>query len=137
MEPYWGPWDELRYPPDHAWPGQSIDLAFGLRMSYGTGVPDEITPESYRLRQSNPNPFNPRTRIRYDVPVGGGHVEIRIVDVAGRLVRTLVSGHQTEGEKSVEWDGRDEVGNRMATGVYFYHLTAPGIEASKKMLLLK
>ena len=137
MEPYPGPWDELRYPPDHAWPGQSIDLAFGLRMSYGTGVPDEITPESYRLRQNAPNPFNPRTRIRYDVPAGGGHVEIRIVDVAGRLVRTLLSGHQTEGEKSVEWDGRDEVGSQMATGVYFYHLTAPGTEASKKMLLLK
>jgi hypothetical protein len=137
VEPYFGPWNELRYPANHAWVGQSIDLAFGLRMTYGTGVPDEITPESYRLRQNTPNPFNPRTSIRYEVPAKGGHVEIEIVDVAGRLVRTLVNEHQTAGEKTVEWDGRDEAGNQMATGVYFYRLKAAGVEESRKMLLLK
>lgn len=136
-EPYFGPWSELRYPPQHAWWGDSIDLAFGLKMTYGTGVPDEITPESYKLRQNAPNPFNPRTTIRYDVPAGGGNVEIEIVDVAGRLVRTLVNEHQTQGEKSVEWDGRDEAGNQLATGVYFYRLAAPGVDESRKMLLLK
>ncbi|MFH1501934.1 MAG: FlgD immunoglobulin-like domain containing protein [Candidatus Eisenbacteria bacterium] len=137
FEPFMGPWSELRYPPQHAWAGASIDLAFGLKMGYGTGVPDELTPESYKLRQNAPNPFNPKTTIRYDVPAEGGHVEIRIVDVAGRLVRTLVNERQTEGEKSVEWDGRDEAGNQMATGVYFYRLTAAGVEESRKMLLLK
>ncbi len=136
-EPYFGPWSELRYPPQHALADQSIDLAFGLRMTYGTGVPDEMRTEDYRLRQNAPNPFNPETTIRYDVPAGGGHVTIEIYDVAGRLVRTLVDEPKAEGEKSVEWDGRDGSGNQMATGVYFYRMAAPGVEASRKMLLLK
>lgn len=136
-EPYFGPWSELRYPPQHALADQSIDLAFGLRMNYGTGVPDEIQTEGYGLRQNAPNPFNPRTTIQYDVPVSGGHVTIGIYDVAGRLVRVLVDDVQSEGPKSVEWDGCDEAGKRMASGVYFYRMAAPGVESSRKMLLLK
>ena len=136
MEPYMGPWGELRYPPMHPLDGHSIDLAFALRMDYGTNVPDEI-PERYDLRQNVPNPFNPKTTIRYEVPAGGGHVAIEIYDVAGRLVRTLVDGFEAEGEQSVVWDGTDTDGKQMATGVYFYRMNAEGVESSKKMLLLK
>ncbi len=136
MEPYMGPWDELVYPPMHPLAGHSIDLAFALTMDYGTGVPDEI-PTSYDLRQNAPNPFNPKTTIRYEVPAGGGHVTIEIYDVAGRLVTTLVDGFEPEGEQSVVWDGKDTDGKQMATGVYFYRMNAEDIESSKKMLLLK
>ncbi len=136
MEPYPGPWQELIYPPNHALAGHSIDLAFALKMDYGTGVPDEI-PTSYDLRQNVPNPFNPKTTIHYEVPAGGGHVTIEIYDVAGRLVTTLVDGLEPEGEQSVVWDGKDTDGKQMATGVYFYRMNAEDIESSKKMLLLK
>jgi len=137
MEPYFGPWNELRYPAQHPWFGQSIDLAFALRSTYGTDVPDGATPEPFGLFQNTPNPFNPKTTIAYAVPDGGGHVMVEVYDVSGRHVRTLVDEFQTAGERSVEWDGRDDGGAPMASGVYFYRLSAPGIEESRKMLLLK
>jgi len=137
LEPYFEPWSELRYPIGHPYAGESLDLAFDIQMWYGTDVPDGDAQERHGLRQNVPNPFNPETTIRYEVPAGGGHVEVQIVDVSGRLVRTLVDGSQTEGPKSIDWDGRDDAGRQVATGVYFYRLVAPGIEESKKMLLLK
>jgi len=137
MEPYHGPWSELRYPPQHPWFPQSIDLAFALRSTYGTDVPDDIAPEPYGLFQNVPNPFNPMTTISYEVPAAGGHVTIEVYDVNGRHVRTLVDEYQGAGTRSVEWNGTDDSGTQMATGVYFYRMAGPGIEASRKMLLLK
>lgn len=136
-EPYMGPWDELIYPPMHQMAGQSIDLAFRLQMTYGTDVPDDVTPVQHGLRQNVPNPFNPKTVIRYEAPTGGGHVTIEVYDVSGRLVTTLVDGFEPEGEQTVTWDGLNANGEQMATGVYFYRMHAEGIEFSKKMLLLK
>jgi len=136
VEPYPGPWYELIYPPNHTMTGQSIDLAFALEMFYGTGVPDEA-PMGAGLRQNVPNPFNPKTEILYQVPAGGGHVTIEIYDVAGRLVNTLVDEVKAEGERTVAWDGTDEAGQQMATGVYFYRMVAGEVESSRKMLLLK
>ena len=71
------------------------------------------------------------------MPAGGGHVTIEICDVNGRLVRTLVDGYRPEGERSAVWDGTDEAGNPMATGVYFYRMRAGEVEEGRKMLLLK
>ncbi len=137
MEPHWGPWNELIYPPQHEFAGQSIDLAFRLRMDYGTDVPDEVVPTRHSLRQNVPNPFNPMTTIAYEVSAGGGQVTIEVYDVAGRLVTTLVNGLEPEGEQTVTWDGLNANGEQMATGVYFYRMHAEGIESSRKMLLLK
>ena len=137
VEPYPGPWSELLYPPEHAMAGVSIDLAFGLQMNYGTGVSDDALPERHQLGQNVPNPFNPNTTIRYELPAGGGHVKIEIYDVNGRLIRTLVDEFRPEGEQRVAWDGLGGDGEQMATGVYFYRMTASGVESSKKMLLLK
>ena len=74
---------------------------------------------------------------RYDVPEGGGRITLRVYDVAGRLVRTLVDEVESAGEKSVTWDGRNSHGSRVATGVYFYRMTAPGFEMTKKMVMLQ
>jgi len=94
-------------------------------------------PPVFGLSQNYPNPFNPVTAIHYDVPAGGGMVSIRIYDVGGRLVRTLVNGHETAGRKSVVWRGLDNRGKSVTAGVYFYRLTAPGFEKTRKMVLLK
>ena len=67
----------------------------------------------------------------------GGRVTLRIYDVAGRLVRTLVNNMQTAGEKRVSWDARNDHGSRVATGVDFYRMSAPGFETTKKMVLLQ
>ncbi len=137
LEPYFGPWEELIYPPQHEWIGQSIDLAFRLDMTYGTGVPDDVVPSRHSLWQNAPNPFNPMTMIAYDVPAGGGHVTIEVFDVKGRLVTTLVDGPEPEGARTVTWNGTDVNGDEMATGVYFYRMTAGDETSTKKMLLLK
>ena len=102
-----------------------------------TGVAETRIPATFALGQNVPNPFNPATVIRYDVPAGGGDVSLRIYDVGGRLVRTLVDGVETPGEKSVTWNARNDRGHRVASGVYFYRLTAPGFEMTKKMVLLQ
>lgn len=103
----------------------------------GTGVEHEAVPDQYGLYQCVPNPFNPTTVIRYDVPANGGHVTLRIYDVRGRVVRTLVDGVKAPGEKRVRWNGRNEQGQPVATGVYFYRMTARGFEMTRKMVLLQ
>lgn len=77
------------------------------------------------LMQNAPNPFSATTMISYTVPAEGS-VSLRVFDVTGREVRTLVSGTRAAGSHDVEWDGRDQSGNRVATGVYFYRLETAG-----------
>ena len=90
------------------------------------------------LAQNYPNPFNPTTRIAYWVPEGGSrHVQLFVYDVRGARVRTLVNEASTGGRFEVEWDGRDDSGTRVASGVYFYRLAQPGFTSTKKMVLLK
>ena len=91
----------------------------------------------FALYQNVPNPFNPTTSIRYDVPAAGGRVTLRVYDVSGRLVRTLVDGVQPPGDHTATWNGRNDHGNGVATGVYFYRMTAPGFETTRKMILLQ
>jgi hypothetical protein len=103
-----------------------------------TGADDDpAVPKNFALYQNVPNPFNPTTMIRYDVPAGGGNVTLNVYDVAGKLVRTLVDGAQAAGVKTVIWNGSTNRGSRAATGVYFYRLTAPGFEQTRKMVLIQ
>ncbi|UCH84270.1 MAG: T9SS type A sorting domain-containing protein [Candidatus Latescibacterota bacterium] len=94
-------------------------------------------PTRFALHQNAPNPFNPSTVIRYDVPSGGARISLRIFDVNGQLVRTLVDAVEPAGEKSVTWNGVNNRGGVVATGVYFYRLNAPGYTQTRKMLLMK
>jgi parallel beta-helix repeat protein len=97
-------------------------------------------PTQYGLGQNSPNPFNPTTVISYDVPAAAGtgvHVLLNVYDVAGRLVRTLVDRSDVPGAYKVVWDGTDNRGQAVGTGVYFYRIEAGSFRATKKMLLLK
>ena len=94
-------------------------------------------PTSYALHQNAPNPFNPTTVIRYDVPAGGAVVELAIHDVTGRRIRTLVSRYEAAGSRAVTWDARNDRGDLVATGVYFYRLKAGAFVQTRKMVLLK
>jgi len=104
-----------------------------------TGVPDDGAPELTKLvlSQNTPNPFNPITSIQFSVPDNAGAVELHVYNVSGRLVRTLVNDELTAGPHSVVWDGRDNNGRSLASGVYFAKLTAGDETAEKKMALLK
>jgi hypothetical protein len=102
-----------------------------------TAVGGPALPTTFALYPNVPNPFNPTTLIRYDVPESGGEVSLTIYDVSGRVVKTLVSGVQSAGEKSVAWNGRDDTGQAVASGVYFYRLVAPAYTKTHKMVLMK
>lgn len=77
------------------------------------------------LLQNTPNPFSPDTRIAFDLPLAG-RAELRIYDVSGRLIRTLVDKKLPPGPHSVRWDGRDETRRKMASGVFFVRSWLPG-----------
>ena len=83
-----------------------------------------------------PNPFNPSTKISYYIP-DTRHVDLAIFDIKGRLVARLVSQSMEPGEHSVMWHGKDTTGGRVASGVYFYQLTAGTLVETKRMILIK
>jgi flagellar hook assembly protein FlgD len=84
-----------------------------------------------------PNPLRSGTEIAYDVPVDGARVRLTVFDVAGRRVRILADGPQTAGSRSAAWDGRDDRGNAVGSGVYYCRLEAPGYEQSIKITVLR
>jgi len=89
------------------------------------------------LDQNVPNPFNPTTTIRYQVKESGP-VSLRIYNVAGQLVKTLVDGHRNAGHlHEATWNGHNDGGQPVASGVYFYKLVAKGFTQTKKMVILK
>jgi hypothetical protein len=97
----------------------------------------EVAVAPLRLEQNHPNPFNPTTSIEFRVPLGGESVSLRIYDVAGKTVRTLANGVLDAGLHRRIWDGRDQDGSRVASGVYHYELRVGEHRASRRMLLLK
>ena len=105
-----------------------------------SGVKDETgdreRPSEFDLSQNYPNPFNPTTKIEFTL-AKSGFVTLQIYDVGGRKVRTLVSEELSSGYKSVLWDGKNEAGKDVASGVYFYQLKIGDFSEPKKMLLLK
>jgi len=96
---------------------------------------DELLAVSY-LGPNYPNPFNPRTRIDFLLPEPA-QVELYVYDLLGRRVTSLLEGQCPAGLHSVEWDGTDRYGRRVASGVYFYRLSTPGVTETRKMVLLK
>ncbi|MEA1997591.1 MAG: FlgD immunoglobulin-like domain containing protein, partial [Gemmatimonadota bacterium] len=104
---------------------------------YGNAGKEKL-PKAFSLAQNAPNPFNPATTISYTVPEGStGQVTLTVYDTRGRLVRTLVSESREAGAYSVFWDGTDEGGRRVASGLYFYRMRAGDFSKIRKMVLLK
>jgi FlgD Ig-like domain len=91
---------------------------------------------SVALGQNTPNPFNPSTTISFTLP-SREQVTVSVYDANGRLVRTLLNESRDFGTHSVTWDGRDDAGSTVGSGVYFYRLTAGKYSESKKMVMLK
>ncbi|MCX6151890.1 MAG: T9SS type A sorting domain-containing protein [Ignavibacteriales bacterium] len=101
-----------------------------------------ILPIEFSLSQNYPNPFNPSTTLKYSLP-NTSNVELRIYDLLGREVKTLVSGYQSAGYKEIVWDGRNNTDEQVSSGIYIYKLTASSIETeiviekSAKLVLMK
>lgn len=111
-------------------------IEFTDKMGTTTAVTDGQTPSRLAL-ENYPNPFNPVTTIRYSLP-NAADVSLAVYDVSGRLVRTLVKNAKTPaGVFEAEWNGTDSAGNPVASGVYFYRLTAGTEVLTRKAVLLK
>lgn len=96
----------------------------------------EHMPAVYALEQNYPNPFNPATTIRFAIPTQSG-VSLAIYDLLGREVRRLVDDRKQAGYHEVVWDGKDNAGNAVGSGVYMYKLTAGEFSKTERMVLMK
>jgi hypothetical protein len=93
-------------------------------------------PDEFGLSQNYPNPFNPETRIKFQLPMTS-KVVLKVYNVLGQEVRTLVNTEMKAGFHSIVWDGRNQTGVRVASGIYIYRIKAGNFVTSKKMTLLK
>jgi hypothetical protein len=95
-----------------------------------------VVPATFALHQNFPNPFNPITTLRYDLP-SDALVTLSIYDMLGREITQLVNTTQEAGFRSVQWDARDNMGRPVSAGVYLYQIQAGEFIQTKKMVLLK
>lgn len=105
----------------------------GVREIHGS---DDSRPSEFALSQNYPNPFNPDTYIEFDLS-GAAHVKIDVFNIVGQRVRTLVDEEMEAGRYVADWDGKDEQGNSVSSGIYFYRMQAADFSDMKKMLLVK
>ena len=97
---------------------------------------DQASPAAFQLLPNYPNPFNPETTLRYQLPEAM-QVRVKVYNALGQAVRTLVDGLQPAGAQQVVWDGRDGEGQEAASGVYLYRLEAGDRVQTRQMLLAR
>jgi len=112
------------------------NISFSPSNSVGVDNKSETFPQGFVLEQNFPNPFNPSTTIDYELPENG-LVNIKIYDITGRQINTLVSSHQYSGYKSIQWNATNNHGERVSAGIYLYIIQAGEFVQTKKMVLLK
>ena len=116
---------------DYVAAGGAITILTGVKELPNAGIP-----LTFGLEQNYPNPFNPSTTINFALPKSAD-VALKVYDVLGREVRTLVSERLNAGYQQVVWDGRNAFGAQVASGMYIYRITAGDFTSTKKMMMLK
>ncbi len=122
-------------------PGVTPDIDFNL-----PSVEDLITsteplannalPEKFQLFQNYPNPFNPVTNISFQVP-NSAHIQVNVYNILGQKVKTLIDGMKNAGSYTVQWNGKDENGQQVASGFYVIQLTSNEVDMTRKMILMR
>ena len=116
------------------------DIAVLLNQNYTTGISQEDQSsglaESFRLDQNYPNPFNPTTTIKFSLP-HASRITLHVYDILGRQVTTLMDGQMPAGRHRLIWDGTNDAGQTVSSGIYFYRLTAGKFVQTKRMLLIR
>ncbi len=132
--------NQFRYVDTNVQPGESYRYYIGVVDKDGeflSPTMEVVIPlNEAALLQNEPNPFNPVTTISFMMP-SAQHARLAVYDASGKLVRTLVDGVTGYGTHRVEWDGTDNLGNSVGSGVYFYRLEAGKFQQARKMVLLK
>jgi hypothetical protein len=115
--------------------GELLDQAYE---QMGARKPVNL-PRAFAMSQNFPNPFNPSTVISYTIPEQSEQIAVKlnVFNIRGQLLRTLVDEIQGPGIFTVEWDGVDNTGRKVASGVYFYRITAGNFVSMRKMVMLK
>ena len=146
-------WQVIELPLEDVQPLESIEFAGNIEGTFYldemrlvaatppliTAVTDERTatlPQSFLLEQNYPNPFNSSTTIRLDLP-RSEEIDLAAYNLTGQKVATLARGHREAGTFALRWDGRDDDGSELASGVYLYRLTAGDRAETRKLLLLR
>jgi len=103
-----------------------------------TSIDDDLAdlPSDFQLGQNYPNPFNANTTISYAL-TNAGRISLAVYDLAGRKVADLFNGNQSAGNYQIDWDGIDNSGQVVSSGIYFYRLIADGQSTTRRMMLLK
>jgi endonuclease I len=122
--------------PEYCIDGDTLTFDVPIIVQFVSAEPEHFIPEVFTLHQNYPNPFNPVTSIQYELPENA-FVNIRIYDLKGRLVNTLVSKGQTAGYKAIKWAGVDDKGKDVSAGIYLYEIQAGDFRETKKMVLLR
>ncbi|MBI3006557.1 MAG: T9SS type A sorting domain-containing protein, partial [Ignavibacteriales bacterium] len=128
-------WDTLTFVNNSPQPVVRVTLTGNGSAPVGVGNVADVV-HRFDLLQNFPNPFNPSTRIDFQI-AETSPVRLEIVDMLGRTVRILTTGMFEPGSHHVDWDGTNDEGRMAASGVYFYRLTAGSYLSSRKMILLK
>ena len=124
-------WDDTQEASDH------LPLVFDISVNDGVGIgEDKVLPSQAILYPNHPNPFNSRTTIPIYLR-SPGMVELSIIDVKGRFVNRLIYGNRPRGNSPIYWDGTNDKGQNVTSGVYFYLLRVNDISYIRKMILLK
>jgi hypothetical protein len=115
-----------------------VDMGAYEYQGYSTDVEEDVpeVPKTFALYQNSPNPFNPTTMIRFDLP-RAVHVKLCVYNVKGELVSTIVDRQMSEGQKEISWAARDNRGIQISSGIYFYRLIAGDFIETRKMVVLR
>ncbi|MBP9038536.1 MAG: T9SS type A sorting domain-containing protein, partial [Candidatus Syntrophosphaera sp.] len=134
---------------DYTWGANVIDPPYHqnpdggqvmfMEMQFSMPVPNDdpaVPNVTYMLHQNYPNPFNPETTISFDMPKAG-FANLSIYNVKGQLIKNLINENLDFGRHSVVWNGTDNNGKPVTSGLYLYRLTTNGVTETKKMMLMK
>lgn len=120
-----------------AWSDARVALEHGRGLrKVDDEVTTSLTPETFSLAQNYPNPFNPSTNIAFQIG-NPAFVELKVYDISGRLVKTLVNENRAAGNYTEQWDGSNSIGQKVGSGIYFYQIKAGEFQQIKKMMLVK
>jgi hypothetical protein len=121
----------------------SIPVILNVDTTTSVGEETETLPYAFTLSQNYPNPFNPSTTIPFTVHSsrfmvhGPLHTTLTVYNILGQKVRTLLDEEKLPGNYRITWDGKDDKGNQVSSGIYFYQLKAKDFKETRKMSLLK
>jgi hypothetical protein len=118
------------------YPDMNNPIVVSTQALVSTDDPQSV-PNAFALNQNYPNPFNPSTQISFDIPEASELVSLSVYNILGQNINTLVSRSMSAGRYTQEWDATDELGNPVASGIYFYELRSSDFVSRKKMLLIR